>query len=544
MRLRYVLVTSAVLTVARLAATSSEQTTPITYSARVRVTDRVLNTVNPMVFGDNIEWVHHGMGLWRPENQVFDEALVQELKAAGVTHLRYPGGTLSDFFDWRAAVDPNRRPQPNPFDKGHTEYPDFGPDEFMALCRRLGIPGTITVNAGTGTPEMAGEWAGYLRGKGFKVTQFEVGNEIYMADAKKEEVPSMPIAKTADQYVDFYLRTYAAIRKAWPGARVGAIGLVDTGAFPLNRHADWLEKLLTRAGDRLEFIAIHNGYAPATTMTWPGGRQQRQSDDDVARCFLGASEYVRRNIDDTKAALAKHAPNGGRRIGLMVTEYGPLVYPLDPAHAAEDLAWNRSLAGALYQACLFNVFLREPRIVGGNHLPLCQDGFGALVGIRGAGPQRKHWRNVVFHVFRLYSGLVGRAVLDTVVEGPTYAAATTGIVPALKDVPLIDAAAYRSKDRRSTKVCLVNRDITRAASVRIDPGAGQYRVAGITTVAAESYKAENGAEKPDAVKPVSAPGPTGLRTGPFEVTLPKHSLTVIEFALMDVQSKPPSAHIR
>jgi len=24
------------------------------------------------------------------------------------------------------------------------------------------------------------------------------------------------------------------------------------------------------------------------------------------------------------------------------------------------MAWNRSLAGALYQACLFNVFAREP----------------------------------------------------------------------------------------------------------------------------------------------------------------------------------------
>ena len=196
------------------------------------------------------------MGLWRPEARGFDKSLVREVKAAGVTHLRYPGGTLSDFFDWRAAVGPDRRPQPNPFDKGRAEYPDFGPDEFVALCKRLGISGTITVNAGTGTPEMAGEWAGYLRRKGFRVAEFEVGNEIYMADAQKEEVPALPIAKTADQYVDFYLRAYAAIKKALPGARVGAIGLVDTGAFPLNRHADWMEKLLTRAGDRLDFIAI------------------------------------------------------------------------------------------------------------------------------------------------------------------------------------------------------------------------------------------------------------------------------------------------
>ena len=319
MRVRTLLTVTAALAAAGVASSGRGRVQPGAFPAAVRVTDRVLNTVDAMVFGDNIEWVHNGMGLWRPETHDFDGARVREMKAAGVTHLRYPGGTLSDFFDWRGAVGPKRTPQPNPFDKGRTQNPDFGPDEFMALCKRLGIPGTITVNAGTGTPEMAGEWAGALRRKGFRVAQFEVGNEIYMADAAKEEVPSMPVAKTADRYVEFYLRTHAAIRKASPGAKIGAIGLVDTGTFPLNRHADWMEKLLTRAGNRMDFIAIHNGYAPATAMTWASGRQERQSDDGVARCFLGASEYVRRNIDATKAVMAMFAPDVGRRIGLQVT---------------------------------------------------------------------------------------------------------------------------------------------------------------------------------------------------------------------------------
>jgi len=502
---------------------------PAVFSARVQVTDHALNTVRPMLFGDNIEWVHHGMGLWQPENTQFDESLIRELKAAGITHLRYPGGTLSDFFDWSGAVGPKRRPQPNPFDKGKTEYPDFGPDEFIALCRRLGIPGTITVNAGTGTPELAGAWAEYLHRKKFRVAQFEVGNEIYMADASKEEVPALPVAKTAGQYVDFYLRTAAAIRKASPGTPVGAIGLFDTGAFSLNRHADWMEKLLTKAGDRLDFLAIHNGYAPATTLTMLGGRQQRQPDEEVARSLLGASEYVRQNIETTKAGIARYVPGGGRRIGLLITEYGPLVYPLDPSHAIEDLAWNRNLAGALYQACLFNVLLREPRIIGGNHLPLCQDGFGALVGVHGSGAERKQWRNVVFYVFQLYSRLGGRTVLDTRVESPVYSTISIGIVPALKDVALIDAAAYRSKDRHSTKVYLVNRDVWRTGSVRIDPAARRYRVSSVTTLASESFKAENGPDKLDAVKPVSTAGPPGLRSGDFAVSLPPHSLTIVEF---------------
>jgi alpha-L-arabinofuranosidase len=65
-----------------------------------------------------------------------------------VTHLRYPGGSLSDYFDWRKAVGDTRQAQPNPFNKGQVEPSAFGPDEFIALCRKLNIPGYVTLNAG------------------------------------------------------------------------------------------------------------------------------------------------------------------------------------------------------------------------------------------------------------------------------------------------------------------------------------------------------------------------------------------------------------
>ena len=69
------------------------------YSATVRITDRVLNTVKPLLFGDNIEWTNDGMGFWLSKEKKLDEKLVAEVRAAGVTHLRYPGGTLSDYFE-------------------------------------------------------------------------------------------------------------------------------------------------------------------------------------------------------------------------------------------------------------------------------------------------------------------------------------------------------------------------------------------------------------------------------------------------------------
>src|SRR3990167_4011090 len=73
-------------------AVSQEVEQAITFPATVRVTDTVLNTVKPLIFGDNIEWTNSGMGFWLPEEKKFDESLVELLRQAGVTHLRYPGG--------------------------------------------------------------------------------------------------------------------------------------------------------------------------------------------------------------------------------------------------------------------------------------------------------------------------------------------------------------------------------------------------------------------------------------------------------------------
>jgi alpha-L-arabinofuranosidase len=496
------------------------------YHATVRVTDRVLNRVNPLIFGDNIEWVNNGMGVWLPKERKFDEKLVQELREAGVTHLRYPGGSLSDYFDWRKAVGAVRQPQPNPFDKGKLHDSVFGPEEFRALCRKLNIPGYITLNAGTGTPEMAAEWVKFCRDKKFKITAFEVGNEVYMIDAKNEAVPALPIAKTPKQYVDFFLRCREAIEKVAPGTRMGAIGLHDTGTFPLGKYPGWMKEILSGIGNRVDFVAIHNGYAPAVRSAGFGPQAKRYSDDEFAACFLGASVYVRDNIAATKALLAQHAPDGGRKIDLQITEYGPLVYALDEKHTQEDLLWNRSLAGALYLASLFNVLLREPKVTSANHLPLCQDGYGALIGIRGGEPpQRKTWRNVVFHVFRAYTRMAGRETLDTAVTAPAYTTQAMGIVPALKEVPMVDAGAYRTKDGKRLTLFLINRDVKRSAEVKIDPGLAPFRVASVTTLAADSYLAENTPENPNKVLPKTDSKP---RQGD-SMRLPRHSLTVIEF---------------
>lgn len=515
----FTIILAACLTTTSLKAEVKEES----FTASVRVTDRVLNTVNPLLFGDNIEWVKNGMGFWIPEEKQFDEKLVEELRAAGIAHLRYPGGTLSDYFEWRKAIGENREGITNPFENMRKEYPYFGPGEFMKICKILNIPGTITLNAGTGTPEDAVAWVEYFQKESFPVTAFAVGNEIYMAK------PEEPIAKTVQQYVDFYLKCEQGIRRIAPNVKLGAIGLHDSGAMPLSQNRKWMMDILKAIGDKIDFIDVHNGYAPI--LRGVGFDPDKlYPDDDFALCFMGASLYVKDNIEATKSDLAKYAPNGGVNIEIHITEYGPLVYPVKQERAVEDVAWNRSLAGALYQACLFNVLMKEPRIASANHLPLCQDIFGALIGIRGTYPGRKNWRNIVYYVFQMYSRMAGREALNIQVESPTYSTPSMGFVPDLRDVPYIDAGAYRAYNRSELSLFLINRDVSRNASVEVDPGTDSFVVRSITTLTADSYKAENSPEEPKNVVPSTIPGPQNIQTKPFILVLPKHSLTVIEVA--------------
>ncbi len=520
---------SCLVSSASCAEDTANESSP--FSATIRVTEQVLNTVRPLIFGDNIEWTNSGMGLWLPDKKSFDSTLLELLRPAGITHLRYPGGTLSDFFLWHHAVGDPRTPIPNPFsqpEKGEPEYPHFGPHEFMALCRELKIPATITLNAGTGTPEDAARWVKYFAEQGFEVASYAVGNEIYMAD-KNDPVKKLPINKSPREYVDFYLRCKTAIDAVAPGTRLGVIGLHDTGNMHLNKHPDWMKTILSELGDKIDFIDVHNGYAPVIRSSGIGWFSRNYPDDDYAECFMGASVYVRDNIQQTKALIEQHAPGGGQHVELQVTEYGPLVYPFDQKRMVEDAAWNRSLCGALYLACLYNVFLAEPRLTSANHLPLCQDVFGALVGVRGQRPERKEWRNIVYHVFRMYSAMQRRAVLQTDVVAPMYSTRAMGIVPKMADVPYVDAGAYRTVDGNCVSLFLINRSVTRHVQAEIDPGFAPFQVESITTLSAESYRAENSPDQPDNVVPRVADRKEAFAGAPLKLTLPRHSLTVVDF---------------
>lgn len=132
-------------------------------------------------------------------------------------------------------------------------------------------------------------------------------------------------------------------------------------------------------------------------------------------------------------------------------------------------------------------------------------------------------RNIVFYVFQMYAKMAGRDVLAAEVRSPAYSTPAVGIVPALKDVPCLDAGAYRTADGQRLAIFLVNRNVRRSAAVKLDLASAPWRAESITTLTADSYKAENSPSEPNKVVPVTTAGGAITSLG-----LPKHSLARVD----------------
>jgi alpha-L-arabinofuranosidase len=95
----------------------------------------------------------------------FRPEVVAALKQLRFGVLRFPGGNFVSSYEWRYAVgDPDKRPPI--FDPvWHAVQPnDVGTDEFLTLCRLLGVDPYITVNAGFGDDWSARELVEYTNG--------------------------------------------------------------------------------------------------------------------------------------------------------------------------------------------------------------------------------------------------------------------------------------------------------------------------------------------------------------------------------------------
>jgi alpha-N-arabinofuranosidase len=123
---------------------------------------RLGKTIDPQVFGSNVTW-NSQFDFMDPRTGRFYPRFLRQLAGIRYGALRFPGGTLASAYHWERAIGPQLTREPNFYWDGVGPLPsELGSDEFGELLDATRAPGTITVNAASGTVAEAEHWVAYM----------------------------------------------------------------------------------------------------------------------------------------------------------------------------------------------------------------------------------------------------------------------------------------------------------------------------------------------------------------------------------------------
>ena len=214
-----------------------------------------------------------------------DAAIPNLLKAAGITAMRYPGGSYSDIYNW----------QTNTAQGGYVA-PGNSFADFLKTAQATGAGPVVTVNYGTGTPSLAAAWVQNAGANNDNVAYWEVGNEVYgngtyganwEADSRCTDASGNPVTVGSapsqtyncgpSTYAANLLNYISAMKAASPSSHVCAV-LTTPGFWPDNvtnattSPQPWNQTVLTALGAKTDCVIVHyypGGSDTASMLTDP-----------------------------------------------------------------------------------------------------------------------------------------------------------------------------------------------------------------------------------------------------------------------------------
>lgn len=491
---------------------------------------RLIRHIPSTLFGSNLEWPWDGSGIWDVQRTGPNADAVSLTKVAGITMHRFPGGVYADFYDWRKGVGPQAsRPLAVPLPKGVATSNNFGTDEALQFAQATNAEILITVNIVTDTPQGAADWVRYTNAAGTKVKYWEIGNESYASGPSGDLTP--------DQYAARFLLFAQAMRAVDPNIKIGAIADEQYTHSTAPLHPGWTDRVLTLAGQQIDFVAVHCGYAPV--IFDDKGWDART----VYAAQLAAPKLIADQLASLSARIARLVPDRAANIDVAVTEWGPL-FQMDPNTRFVD--HPKTLASALFTASALKSFIESPRTDVANFFKLVDITFQGSIGFR-QGMLAAKSSLFAIQMYRKYSG---SELLSSQVTSPTYDSPTVGWVDSVSNVPYLDAITTSTPDGKKLFVMAINKHLDRAIHTRLSLAnfvpLGSAVVYTLNGLAADSNTdtdlqsatgvtwAQQAQVLPNSRFYTSTPTDVGIvqtslsgLAAAFEYTFPAHSVTVI-----------------
>lgn len=465
--------------------------------------DFLIDRLDRRVFGAFIEHLGRCIygGVYEPGHPTADEdgfrgdvlALTREL---GVTIVRWPGGNFVSGYNWRDGVGPRgKRPKRLDLAWFSTETNQFGTNEFIQWCRKVGAEPMMAINLGTAGPEEARQLVEYCNHPGG--TEYsdlriahgyqEPHNIRFWCLGNEMDGPWQICHKTAQEYGRAAQESAKVMRWTSEGLTLAACG---SSYREMPTYGAWEYEVLEHCFDSVDFISLHQYF--------------HNREGNIARFFTHIDKLDSFISEVTAIADAVAARRrSDKRIMLSMDEWNVWY----KARGPEDLAkpgWPTA-PSLLEEISNFE----DALVVGGalitliNHadrvktacLAQLVNAIGAMMTDTG-GPV---WRQTIFHPFAQAARLACGNVLRLVRECNTFAAGD------YQKAPLLLCTATHDPGTGAVAVFALNRaqeDMEFTADLR---GLGRLAVAEAFELKHHDLKAINSRESPDEVSPKPHP---------------------------------------
>lgn len=250
----------------------------------------------------------YGVGMSVYDGDFTSPSLPARLKAAGITTLRFPGGSYADAYHWKThSATAGIKLWINPNDTF---------DHFMTMdVIPSGAQAMITVNYGSnqagtagGDPAEAADWVRYAnREKGWNIRYWEIGNEIggngYFGTEWEEDLhapyngdrkDNAALSQTA--YGKNALQFIRAMKAVDPSIKIG-VGVDMPDSHPGTGN----EALFKAVKDQIDFVIVH--WYPKTSAT-----------------DLTVTEDIKPQVAELREEIARYAGAKLRDIPIAITE--------------------------------------------------------------------------------------------------------------------------------------------------------------------------------------------------------------------------------
>ncbi len=433
----------------------------------------------------------------------FDPDVIRLVKEAGVTLIRYPGGNFASQYHWKDGIGSiENRPIRLNRAWNIAEYNHVGTDEFMKFCSLVGAEPLICVNAGDGAPEEAAEWVEYCNGdlnttygrlraenghpKPYNVQYWEIGNELY----GRWQIGYC----SAEEYAERYERFYRAMSKVDPNIKFIANGY----------DLEWDRVLVERKGSIIRSLSIHLLIGGRVPVDAPA--------DKVYHGLIAYTYWLRNYLRKIRDEMLKRI----KEPKIAITELQ--IFTKHP-----NLPNNKTLTEALFYSGVINT-----SICLGDFVELITH--SALVN-HGAGLNKEReivYADPLYYAQKIYATQLGRRPVKLHVETSMFSVEEFYGLPAVKDVPYLDAIALLSENRKILSIIASNRHPSESIQAKIYlHGFKPKKTVEIQTLNGPSYMSRNTWEKPDLVKIMEERATVDEKE--FEYSFPAHSITNLIF---------------